>query len=530
MAVIQISKIQVRRGLQENLPQLASAEFGWSIDQRRLFIGNGTLSEGAPDVGNTEILTQYTDILAVVNAYTFRGEESGYTSQTGASILNPIVRTLQNVLDERISVRDFGAVGDGNTDDTIAIQRALSQVYPVSQYNNASVRRLLHFPAGTYLVTSEIAVPTYATLVGDGLDATFIKQENASARSVITFSDSLGQVSPSIGDNGATSPNYIGLSGLTIWNASDNDAVYVDSVNNVRFVDVKFRGNQTNPTTSGTDKALVRIIKDATAPYNVIFDRCSFVNGSYGIYIDGDVYGVTVLDSEFHVLYQGVTLHTTGGKSPKSIKVTNNVFDNIAASGVYGYDYSSVVSAFNYFRGVGNGLSTTPTAPVIYFENSNNYSLSDIFDRTESEATVQPRIKSNISYTATTTSLNASGSLKVTPGTTDVLTPGSTMANTSLVLSSLNSSNAFIDYTLTKGPNVKTGSIRIAIDAALTNAFNFEDDYSEYPSSNQYSYGVDSPTGTQLSFVTYGTDIVMVANTSVTSGNVTLRYNLRRFT
>jgi hypothetical protein len=62
MAVIQISKIQVRRGLQENLPQLASGELGWSIDERRLFIGNGTLTEGAPEVGVTEILTEYSNV------------------------------------------------------------------------------------------------------------------------------------------------------------------------------------------------------------------------------------------------------------------------------------------------------------------------------------------------------------------------------------------------------------------------------------------------------------------------------------
>jgi hypothetical protein len=57
MAVTQISKIQIRRGLQENLPQLSSAEMGWSIDEQRLFIGNGTLAEGAPMTGVTEILT-----------------------------------------------------------------------------------------------------------------------------------------------------------------------------------------------------------------------------------------------------------------------------------------------------------------------------------------------------------------------------------------------------------------------------------------------------------------------------------------
>ena len=63
MAIVQISQITNRKGLQENLPQLAGAELGWSIDSRRLFIGNGTLQEGAPEIGNTEILTEFSDIL-----------------------------------------------------------------------------------------------------------------------------------------------------------------------------------------------------------------------------------------------------------------------------------------------------------------------------------------------------------------------------------------------------------------------------------------------------------------------------------
>ena len=59
MAVIQVSLIQVRSGLQENLPSLATGEFGWSVDTQRLFIGKGTLAEGAPETGVTEILTEY---------------------------------------------------------------------------------------------------------------------------------------------------------------------------------------------------------------------------------------------------------------------------------------------------------------------------------------------------------------------------------------------------------------------------------------------------------------------------------------
>ena len=58
MAVVQISQIKHRRGVAENLPQLASAELGWAVDSQQLYIGNGTLSEGAPAVGNTRILTE----------------------------------------------------------------------------------------------------------------------------------------------------------------------------------------------------------------------------------------------------------------------------------------------------------------------------------------------------------------------------------------------------------------------------------------------------------------------------------------
>ena len=60
MAVVQISKIQVRRGLNEQLPTLDSGELGWSVDTRQLYIGNGTTAEGAPVPGVTEILTEYS--------------------------------------------------------------------------------------------------------------------------------------------------------------------------------------------------------------------------------------------------------------------------------------------------------------------------------------------------------------------------------------------------------------------------------------------------------------------------------------
>ena len=46
---------------------------------------------------------------------------------------------------------EFGAVGDGKTDDTAAIQRALDSVKV-----NASPKKVLYFPAGRYRITGTL--------------------------------------------------------------------------------------------------------------------------------------------------------------------------------------------------------------------------------------------------------------------------------------------------------------------------------------------------------------------------------------
>ena len=103
MAVIQISRVQHRRGLLQDLPQLSAAELGWVIDNRKLYIGNGPVEEGAPVVGNTEILTQYSDILGGISSYTYKGTDVGYTAQTQSGSGN-VQRTLQSKLDDIVSV------------------------------------------------------------------------------------------------------------------------------------------------------------------------------------------------------------------------------------------------------------------------------------------------------------------------------------------------------------------------------------------------------------------------------------------
>ena len=65
-------------------------------------------------------------------------------------------------LDAVASVLKYGAIGDGITDDTVAIQNALN------------AEQSLYFPAGTYLISSTLTIPSNRCIMGAGLN-TIIK-------------------------------------------------------------------------------------------------------------------------------------------------------------------------------------------------------------------------------------------------------------------------------------------------------------------------------------------------------------------
>lgn len=71
-----------------------------------------------------------------------------------------VLQTVQAALRERVSVKQFGAVGDGATDDTAAIRDAI--VYA------SGTGGAVYLPRGSYLVTSAILVYDNVTIYGDG--------------------------------------------------------------------------------------------------------------------------------------------------------------------------------------------------------------------------------------------------------------------------------------------------------------------------------------------------------------------------
>lgn len=84
-----------------------------------------------------------------------------------ASGAGATTRTSGDKFNDLVSVRDFGAVGDGLSDDTLAIQRALS------------AHNTVYIPTGTYLITGTITLGERQSLIGAGQGAVISCSSNS---------------------------------------------------------------------------------------------------------------------------------------------------------------------------------------------------------------------------------------------------------------------------------------------------------------------------------------------------------------
>jgi hypothetical protein len=161
-------------------------------------------------VRGTEFDTEFNAISTAIATKLESGASSAdvnfLQSGTGAT-----TRTVQSKLRDVVSVKDFGAVGNGVADDTAAFENALA------------TGKKVYAPAGTYKING-LQLPAGAFLFGDGFQKTFLAVNTAGSSAYgLDFTGS-----------------YITVSNLNVAGAGENLAgttagAFYTTLNNVWF-------------------------------------------------------------------------------------------------------------------------------------------------------------------------------------------------------------------------------------------------------------------------------------------------------
>jgi len=393
MAVVQISRIQVRRGKKgvDNLPQLASGELGWAIDTQEFYVGNGSVSEGAPAVGNTKVLTEHDNIFALAGQYTYRGD-SGIT--TGPSSTQPIQRSLQSRLDDHVYGADFGMKGDGTTDDTVAFQRAIDQLFINTNKTNPSSRVSLILAPGTYVLTATIKLPPYATIKGAGEDKTIFNTSAAEAFTCVNGDSTPGSYAATSTNSFINQAKHITVSDMTINQSVAGVMFDLHSVRDSMFSNIKVSGNWSAGDALVSTQKAFSIIGDSAAVMStgLTFDNVTTTKYTYGIYSDYNIKDTLVRNATFNELGYGVVFgeNTVLGQlgqdaGPTQTKITNSTFDEVARNAIWVKEGTGNASIGNTFNSVGNsnGTEANSAYAVIKYDKSGNTSEGDFFKRFE---------------------------------------------------------------------------------------------------------------------------------------------------
>jgi Pectate lyase superfamily protein/Major tropism determinant N-terminal domain len=361
MAIDIISRIQNRRGLYADLPaSLAEGEIGFCLDTREMFIGN------SPGYGNnTQVLTEFSQNDQLITT-TYQN--------TNANLPSATPRTLQSKLNDFASIKDFGAKGDGTTDDAPAINTAISELlkgYP--QSGNLAVT--LYFPPGIYLINSPILLYPFLNIKGAGLNCSrIVAKTGTDMNFMFQTSDSLGQTGANIGLNGATLPQFIQISDLRI--TTNNQLISIFNLVRYRNINISncyIIGGWTSSVPQGDDSVFyLQSIGNAFSPFGFHGYNITCINFSNAALISDPVQNTSFLFCVFNNLWRGINITNVNYGGPYRVSVTNSQFLSIIDRGIYNASDRPSVSTNNFYTSTGG----------IYWASSSskNVSMGDVFD------------------------------------------------------------------------------------------------------------------------------------------------------
>lgn len=395
MAVVQISKIQIRRGkeYQDGIPQLAGGEMAWAIDSQRLYIGNGAVSEGSPQVGNTRILTESDNLLDIASQYIYKRNDASI--QTTDDVNYPIIRSLQERLDERVSAAAYGIFPDPQ-DQTENIQRAIDNLFAnIATKGSAESRVSLEFAPGVYLISSTIFLPSHVKIIGAGSQKT-IFQFTTVGTTCFEFVNDTSTPSvrnTSLGITYNLQPKYCVLKGFTLHTGDPtNQALSMYAVRDSYFEDIELTGGYGDSVVSANSigVGLYSLSSVVTCQRNY-FKNVTIDGFANAVFSKTDIQNnvwneCNIINSRYGFNFGTGTSFAAGSAElfgPRRNIVQNSFFNNIDRQGILITNGTSNKIIANTFVNVGNdgGGNFNNVYANISFISSGNSAANNIFDR-----------------------------------------------------------------------------------------------------------------------------------------------------
>ncbi len=254
-------------------------------------------------------------------------------------------RPFNQKLQEIISVKDFGAVGDGVADDATAINATVNAVVAVGGGT-------VFFPAGTYLINAPISQETGTdniNFVGSGVGTTTIKTSATATTNmfVIRNCSNFNIRDLTIDPNNSPASNVLVYFPLYIFNCTnfniDNVEVIHYNYQGMTIADSQYFKVQNCKISRDTQLvketyALHISAQVAVQPNNALISGNTFINA--GLFFDGSYSEISNNIANGSCYGGGIVVSTgsaVGGLTPQQNIVTGNLCYNGT-----GIDYSSV--------------------------------------------------------------------------------------------------------------------------------------------------------------------------------------------
>ncbi len=420
MAVIQISKIQIRRGqeLQTGIPQLDAGELGWAQDTEHLYIGKRII-EGASDDRNTRILTEndlnYFQVL-VSSLNNTSTAASSYEYREGI-LLGTTTTTIQKKLDSLDpSLIDFGVNASTGTYVQIdsVLQTAVDELFNNLDPNvRLERRRPLKIPAGSFYLSNTVTLPPYTRLSGAGPGLTRIKYTNT-ITSMFKTVDAAGNTFEDGNMQLSTgSSKDIVIEGITFEFSSSASSygalLSLDNVDRATIQDCVFQTeyNPESTSTYGIVESGIGIhmrgqgTNGTEQCRDIIIDRCEFNGLQYGVLGTGTVVTPSIRYGKFKNLKRGVYFTSNDSlQGPTNGYIAYNRFEDIAEEGIYlaanpNGKNGNHLSTQNHFTRVGGTylnefVTSTSVTSVLGFYSHGNKTVDDYFARRDYLDSIAP--------------------------------------------------------------------------------------------------------------------------------------------